>query len=49
MNIPGIHSFDSPTKIAVDKAIHLCPAAPKAAPTNAFNVNCLSASGKIVA
>ena len=30
----GIHSLASPTNTAVDKAIHLCPAAPKAAPIN---------------
>ena len=30
----GIHSLASPTNTAVDNAIHLCPAAPKAAPIN---------------
>lgn len=45
--ISGIHSLDSPTKIAVDRAIHLWPAAPKAAPTNWLMVCSLLASGRI--
>ena len=43
------HSLLSPTKIAVDSAIHLWPAAPKAAPASAFRVASLLASGRIVA
>lgn len=40
----GSHSLASPTKIAVLSAIHLWPAAPKAAPTNWFKVLDLLAS-----
>lgn len=39
------HFLASPTKTAVDNAMHRCPAAPKAAPVRAFNVWFLLASG----
>mmetsp|Transcript_34434 Transcript_34434/g.93294 ORF Transcript_34434/g.93294 Transcript_34434/m.93294 type:complete len:202 (+) Transcript_34434:627-1232(+) len=36
-----------PTKIAVERAMHRCPAAPKAAPVSLFNTSSLLASGRI--
>jgi hypothetical protein len=42
------HYFVYPTKTIVDKAMHLCPDAPKAALTKAFKASYLSASGIII-
>ena len=35
----GIHFLESPTKMAVDRAMQRCPAAPNAAPTNCRNID----------
>lgn len=37
--------FESPTKITVLSAMHLCPAAPKPAAVKAFTVESMFASG----
>jgi len=42
------HYLVYPTKTIVERAIHLCPEAPKAALTKAFNASYLSASGIII-
>lgn len=48
-NKMNYHGLEPPTKTAVFRVIHLCPAAPKPAVTRAFKVASMLASGMMIA